>query len=150
MKKSVRIENKTDSSPLVVFHPYKTLSFPKNDIFSTAKRIYRKERLAGSQKTHVIFCSNRSIRKLNAMFRNKDSATDVLSFNYDEKDLLGEIYISLQRAKTQAKEYKAAYNEEVVRLFIHGMCHLLGFDHENEKDKKRMQKKENEFLKCYK
>jgi probable rRNA maturation factor len=147
MKRTGWIEKKSGLSPLIVFHAHKPLSIPNKDISLTANRIYRNTHLAFSQKTHVIFCSNRAIKKLNAMFRNKDRATDVLSFNYNEKDLLGEIYISLQRAKTQAKEYKVSYKSEVVRLFVHGMCHLMGYDHENEKDKIKMQKKENSYLK---
>jgi probable rRNA maturation factor len=129
--------------PLIVFHDYKALSYPKKSIITTAKRIYKKEKLPVSKKTHVILCSNTKIKKLNSMFRNKNRATDVLSFNYDENDMLGEIYISLQRAKTQAKEYKVTYDNEVLRLFVHGMFHLLGYDHENEKDKKRMRAKES-------
>ena len=133
--------------PLIVFHDYKTLSYPKKSIITTAKRIYKKEKLPVSKKIHVILCSNRKIKKLNSMFLHRNRATDVISFNYDENDLLGEIYISLQRAKAQAKEYKVTYNNEVLRLFVHGMFHLLGFDHETEKDKKKMGRKEDIYLK---
>ncbi len=73
-------------------------------------------------------------------------ATDVLSFNYDEPDLLGEIYISLQKAKVQAKEYGGTYRNEVRRLFVHGMFHLLGYDHETAKEANLMQKKELKYL----
>jgi probable rRNA maturation factor len=133
--------------PLIVFHDYKALSYPKKSIITTAKRIYKREKLSILKKAHVILCSNIKIKKLNSMFRHKNRATDVLSFNYDDNDMLGEIYISLQKAKTQAKEYKVTYDNEVLRLFVHGMFHLLGFDHETEKDKKKMQAKENIYVK---
>jgi probable rRNA maturation factor len=135
------------NQPVLIYHDYKNLSYPRKSLLAAAKRIYKAEKLSDSKKTHVILCSNIKIKKLNSMFRNKNRATDVLSFNYDENDMLGEIYISLQRAKTQAKEYKVTYDNEVLRLFVHGMFHLLGFDHETEKDKKKMQAKENIYLK---
>jgi probable rRNA maturation factor len=133
--------------PLLIFHDYKTLSYPKKSILAAAMRIYKKEKIPALKKTHVILCSNHKIIKLNSMFLHRNRATDVISFNYGENDLLGEIYISLQRAKAQAKEYKVTYNNEVLRLFVHGMFHLLGFDHETVKDKKKMQKKEIIFVK---
>jgi probable rRNA maturation factor len=91
---------------------------------------------------HVIFCSDHVIKKLNTQFRNKPKATDVLSFNYDEEDFIGEIYISLQRAAVQARRFGSTYNEEIERLFVHGMMHLLGFDHEKESDRAEMEKQE--------
>ncbi|HUI90997.1 MAG TPA: rRNA maturation RNase YbeY [Chitinivibrionales bacterium] len=115
-------------------------------MISVAKRIYKNEKLPLEKKTHVILYSNRKIKKLNAMFLNRNRATDVMSFNYDENDLFGEIYISLQRAKTQAKEYRVAYNNEVLRLFVHGMFHLLGYDHEIEKDRIKMQRRESRYV----
>ena len=132
--------------PLLIFHDYKSLSYPKKSIITAAKRIYKKEKLPVSKKTHIILCSNIKIKKLNSMFLHRNRATDVISFNYNENDLLGEIYISLQRAKTQAKEYKVTYDNEVLRLFVHGMFHLLGFDHETERDRKRMRAKESIYV----
>jgi|WetSurMetagenome_2_1015567.scaffolds.fasta_scaffold00008_166 probable rRNA maturation factor len=108
--------------------------------------IFKRENVPLTRKVHVIFCSNRAIRRLNAAFRHKDRATDVLSFNYDEPDLLGEIYISLQKAKAQAGEYRVTFESEVLRLFVHGMFHLLGFDHESERDAKKMRRKESPYL----
>jgi probable rRNA maturation factor len=69
-----------------------------------------------------------------------------LSFNYDEDDLLGEIYISLQRAAIQARRYDVSYESEIERLFIHGILHLLGFDHETAPQRKRMEALENRFM----
>jgi probable rRNA maturation factor len=146
MKLSILPGKKAEGNPVFVFHDYRKLPYPQKSIITAATRIYRTEKLPFSKKTHVILCSDRAIRRLNSMFRNKSRFTDVLSFNYDENDLLGEIYISLQRAKAQAKEYRVAYANEVLRLFVHGMFHLLGFDHETKKDKKRMQEKELRYV----
>ncbi len=132
--------------PLLLCHAYENLPCPGRLLLHTARLIYKNERIPRDRTTHVILCSNRAIRKLNAMFRHKDSPTDVLSFNYDESDLLGEIYISLQRARAQAEEYGVTYANEVLRLFVHGMFHLLGFDHETEADTKRMRRKEGKYV----
>ena len=91
----------------------------------------------------VTFCDNEHIKKLNKEFRKKDKATDVLSFpmydfNEDEEPeiepdgtvALGDIVISLERAKEQAKEIGNTFIEEVAFLTVHSMLHLLGYDHE--------------------
>jgi probable rRNA maturation factor len=70
----------------------------------------------------------------------------VLSFNYDDNDLLGEIYISLNRARVQARRYRVSCNNEILRLFVHGMFHLLGFDHEKPGDKKKMEAQESHYI----
>jgi probable rRNA maturation factor len=145
----MKIDSIQKNTPVIIINSCIGSSCPAKEIVGCGNHIYKKEKLSVFQKTHVIACSDSTIKKLNAMFRNKDRATDVLSFNYDENDLLGEIYISLQRAKEQAKEYKVSFQNEVLRLYVHGMCHLLGFDHENERDRKRMRKKEIEYLKPY-
>ena len=91
----------------------------------------------------VTFCDNEYIKKLNKEYRNKDKATDVLSFPlYDfneESDeifemedsiALGDIVISLERAKEQAREIGNTFIEEVAFLTVHSVLHLLGYDHE--------------------
>ena len=89
----------------------------------------------------ITLCDNEYIKKLNKKHRNKDSATDVLSFPmydftteelYGEEEVvcLGDIVISLERAKEQAKEIGHTFLEEVAFLAIHSTLHLLGYDHE--------------------
>ena len=88
----------------------------------------------------LTFCGDEYIKELNAKYRNKDSATDVLSFplcdfrNGDEPDEelneLGDIVINLERAKKQAEEYGHSFRHEVAFLAVHSTLHLLGLDHE--------------------
>ncbi len=90
----------------------------------------------------VTLCDNEYIRKLNCKYRNKDSATDVLSFPlYDfseecepllegEPVVLGDIVISLERAREQARELGNSFLHEVAFLTVHSVLHLLGYDHE--------------------
>jgi probable rRNA maturation factor len=131
---------------LIIHHNYKRIAVPRNSLNRTAKRIYCREEIPVARKTHVILCSDYMIAKLNFKFLGKNHATDVLSFNYDDNDLLGEIYISLNRARVQARRYGVSCNNEILRLFVHGMFHLLGFDHEKPGDKKKMEAKESHYI----
>jgi probable rRNA maturation factor len=133
-------------APIAFFHAYKALPFPRKRLLAIACRMYSLEKIPARKKVNLILCSDYLIKKLNARFRGKPYPTDVLSFNYNEHDLWGEIYISLQRGKIQARRYRASYAEEIERLFIHGMIHLLGYDHEQPEDRKRMEAKEKRYL----
>lgn len=97
----------------------------------------------------VTFTDNEGIRKLNAEHRNKDTATDVLSFPmydfksgeepYDETAEIGDIVLSLERAAEQAAEFGHSFKREVAFLSVHSVLHLLGYDHETgEEDEKEM------------
>jgi probable rRNA maturation factor len=131
--------------PLVIFRR-SSCSVPANKLRHTAELLYRNEHVPFSRKIAVIFCSDIAIRKLNVRFRKIDSATDVLSFAFSDEDLLGEIYISPRRAAVQARRYGVSCSEEVLRLFIHGFYHLLGYDHKTERRFKEMEKKEKRAL----
>ena len=83
----------------------------------------------------IALVDNRTIRALNAKFRNQDAPTDVLSFPADERvdsgiRLLGDVIISVEKAAVQAKERKRSLHEEIVTLLVHGILHLIGYDHE--------------------
>lgn len=106
----------------------------------------------------VTFVDNEQIRELNAEYRNKDSATDVLSFPLGENGeydvnmetgalLLGDIIISVPRAIEQAEMYGHSLRREIGFLTVHSMLHLLGYDHENEGiEAVRMREKEEQVL----
>ncbi len=85
----------------------------------------------------LLICDNEKIRELNAKYRGKDSITDVLSFPLDEADLLpgmplGSIVISAEMAAEKADELGHRVEEELSLLFIHGLLHLMGYDHETD------------------
>ena len=143
---AMKCKNGMQKGPLILYGDDTRGALPRNPLLRTARDIYAKKKIPLLRKTHVIFCSDRAIAKLNAMFRGKNHATDVLSFNYDDDDLLGEIYISRQRARVQARRYKVTYDNEMLRLFIHGMFHLLGFDHETARDRRKMEAQESQYL----
>ena len=106
----------------------------------------------------IIIVDNSFIHKLNKEYRGIDRVTDVISFALeDDKSivipdgirLLGDIYISLDKAKEQAEEYGHSLERELCFLAVHGVYHLLGYDHESEEDAKNMFKKQEEVLEYY-
>lgn len=89
----------------------------------------------GQAELSIALIGNAEMRELNAKFRNKDYATDVLSFGAGEElpaavKLLGDVVISVEKAREQASTRGRPLHEEMVMLLIHGILHLLGYDHE--------------------
>lgn len=85
----------------------------------------------GRTEVSLTFTDNARIQELNRTYRHVDRPTDVLSFPMDEPDLLGDIVISLERAKEQSLAYGHSFERECAFLFVHSVLHLLGYDHEN-------------------
>ncbi len=94
----------------------------------------------------IVFVDEETIRDLNRKYRDIDKITDVLSFAFEDNDrvdykdfrFLGEIYICIPRMISQAKEYGHNETRELGFLTVHGLLHLLGYDHMNKKDEKVM------------
>ncbi|MEK7620605.1 MAG: rRNA maturation RNase YbeY [Patescibacteria group bacterium] len=90
------------------------------------------------QGVSIGFISATQMRKLNYAWRGKDKVTDVLSFELDVGPLKGEILLSYEQAKRQAKEIQHSVHDELCFLIVHGILHLWGYDHEQPKDAKEM------------
>ena len=95
----------------------------------------------------LILCGPVTIRKINREYRNIDAVTDVISFalldsedaiEYEDRVELGDIFINHSRVLSQAEEYGHSVKREFVFLFVHGLLHLLGYDHMNEEEEKIM------------
>ena len=95
----------------------------------------------------VLLTDDAEIQFLNAHYRKKNKSTDVLSFPQQDDELLGDVVISLETAKRQARTHGVTFREEVIRLVVHGTLHLLGYRHErvSRKTAQRMRKKEDEL-----
>ena len=117
------------------------------------KMVLNLERFKKPAEISVFFTDNLLIKKLNFKYKNKNYATDVLSFStksfgkyfeYEGIVVLGDVVISVEKALTQFKVYNSfCLEQEILRLTIHSMLHLLGYDHEkNYFEKKKMQAKE--------
>ena len=103
----------------------------------------------------VIIVDNEYIHKLNKEYRGIDRETDVITFALDDDEkvlnmsgihILGDIYISLDKAESQAKEYNHSFLREICFLAVHGFYHLLGYDHETKEEEEVMFKKQEEVL----
>ena len=89
----------------------------------------------GESEVNIILADDVRLAELNEMYRNREGATDVLTFTLsgpDDPVLIGEIYVSLDRAAAQAEEYGVPTEEEVVRLVTHGLLHLSGRVHDSD------------------
>ena len=105
------------------------------DIQRMCRRLTRDFRPEAAS-VNVIFVTDRKIHELNRQFLKRDRPTDVISFNCrdphvpGEPRLLGEVYVSRDRAREKAREYGATYASELRRLVLHGLLHLLGLTHQ--------------------
>lgn len=112
--------------------------------------VLTQEELGDYFEISLSFVGNKEIRQLNKDFRGIDKVTDVLSFPFQEENfypgLLGDIVISVDKAKEQAKEYGHSEEREILYLLVHSMLHLLGYDHMEKDEKKAMREKEEEIL----
>ena len=105
----------------------------------------------------IIIVDNKKIHEINKEYRNVDRETDVISFamednmdvKYDDFRLLGDIYISIDKVYSQAKEYGHSNLREICFLATHGILHLLGYDHMEPEDEKEMFGLQNELLDGY-
>ncbi len=123
------------------------------------KEVLKEEKVRNAE-CNIIFVDNEKIHEINREYRHIDRVTDVISFALEdemenepsaqyEMRVLGDIYISVDRAKEQALEYGHSFLREICFLAIHGMLHLLGYDHQTTEDEKIMFQKQEEVLAKY-
>lgn len=123
-------------------------------VLAKAAEIYG---LNDGTEVSVVFADDSYIHELNRQYRGKDMPTDVLSFALNEgqepeivngpaETLLGDIIISLETASRQANEYGHSLEREMAYLTVHGMMHLLGYDHETEEERGEMRTEEEHVL----
>ena len=97
----------------------------------------------GDAELSILLVSDAEMQRLNRRWRRKDRPTDVLSFPLDTDGLLGDVVISVDTARRQATEQGTTLGREADRLLIHGLLHLLGYDHERSPaEARRMQRRE--------
>ncbi|MGA1796639.1 MAG: rRNA maturation RNase YbeY [bacterium] len=106
-----------------------------------------------TQEVSILFVSDRYVRRLNKCYRGIDQPTDVLAFSMREGEwtdiqpqLLGDVVISVETAARQAKEVGHSLDRELTILLVHGILHLLGYDHMEKRDAERMQAQERVVL----
>ena len=95
----------------------------------------------------IIFCSDNYILDINQRYLQHDYFTDIITFDYCEGDRLsGDLFISVDSVRENAIEYGSSFNDELNRVMVHGILHLIGYDDHNDEDIKQMRSKENYYL----
>ncbi len=112
-----------------------------------AKTAAKLEGKRGRLRVSLLVTCDDEIRRLNRQYRCIDKVTDVLSFPSGEKEFLGDIAISLERADKQAEEFDHSLEREVAFLVAHSMLHLFGYDHMDRKEEEEIRSKQREILK---
>ncbi len=114
----------------------------KNWIQAAAKDFER-----GVGDLNIIFTDDETLYKMNVEYLNHDYYTDVITFNYNEANYIsGDIFISVDRVRENARIYSQSFEDELHRVIIHGVLHLLGFDDKTEDEQKQMREKEDFYL----
>ncbi|MCL4511021.1 MAG: rRNA maturation RNase YbeY [Bacteroidetes bacterium] len=120
--------------------------FRRRTLAVLIRQIIREERRE-ADSINVVLVDDDYLLDVNRKFLNHDYKTDVISFDLSEnKRIDGEIYISVDRAKVQARRYKVSLEREVLRLIVHGVLHLAGWDDKTRSQKLLMRKRENVFI----
>ena len=102
------------------------------------------------QNLNFLIVGDKRMIHFNKTYLNHDYSTDIITFdNSENKKISGDIVISIERVKENSKKYKVKLEDELRRVMVHGLLHLLGYDDKNEKEKKRIRKKENYYLERY-
>lgn len=103
----------------------------------TTKKLRNKNRLKAKELT-VVFLTAFEMKKINFQFRKKNKATDVLSFPVGDPDCIGELLMCPTVLLRQAENFGHSYEQELLTMFVHGLLHLLGYDHERSKIEEKL------------
>lgn len=140
------------------FEIYNNTNYDITEELSVLKKVLNltlKKEKVKKATFNIIFITDSEIQKINKQYRNQDKPTDVISFALEENKkeqaflkerVLGDIYISIDRAKKQADDYNHSLKRELCFLAVHGLLHLLGYDHQTKEEEKIMFKKQELIL----
>jgi probable rRNA maturation factor len=133
------------------------INFLSNDIFFSVKRPRKianwikgvvKNEMKSIKEINYIFCSDKYLLSLNQRFLNHETLTDIITFDNSEgkNGLEGEIYISIERVQENAIKFNTEFEDELHRVMIHGVLHLIGYKDKKPSEKALMRKKEEACL----
>lgn len=132
----------------VTFHTDKTkFNFRQKVLHKQWINSWVESRKATCGSISIIFTSNSNLRLINRDYLNHNYYTDVITFNYNEPGIVsGDIYISVDQVRENSKDLRVTFESEILRVIIHGVLHLLGYNDKSEVEIMEMRKKENEAL----
>lgn len=141
-------ENKNNYN-IFIYNSSKKANLPIKKVSHLLDKVLIGESIV-SASLNVVYVNNDEILSLNKQYLNHDYYTDVITFSLTEEDELqkidGEVYICVDVAEQQAKDYKVSLTNEILRLAIHGCLHLCGYDDKDEESKSKMRQLENFYL----
>ncbi|HVA97567.1 MAG TPA: rRNA maturation RNase YbeY [Bacteroidia bacterium] len=111
--------------------------------------------VASAEKKNIdtlnyIFCSDAYLLKINREYLQHETLTDIITFDYSEKkNISGDIFISVERVTENAEKYNVTFENELLRVMVHGVLHLIGFNDKTISEKETMRAKENFYLELY-
>lgn len=132
---------------IIANHDVNTIVRGKRNIYSWLNKVAILENKT-IQSLNIILCSDEFLLSMNQKHLNHDYYTDVITFDLSEKTTLieGEIYISIDRVKENAKLLNQPFIDELHRVIVHGLLHLCGYKDKTQPQQKLMRKKEDEYL----
>ena len=99
---------------------------------------------------NFIFCSDAYLHKLNKDYLDHDTLTDIITFDYTEENLLeGDIYISIDRVGENARQINTPFEQELKRVMVHGLLHMMGYTDKTDDQRQQMRNKEDSSLSLY-
>jgi rRNA maturation RNase YbeY len=98
---------------------------------------------------NFVFCSDAYLLKINQDFLNHDYFTDIITFDYDEKVVSSDVYISVERVRDNAVGLNVSFHQELMRVMVHGVLHLCGFTDKSEVESQRMREMEDYYLELF-
>lgn len=137
--------------PIQYFYPYKSFSFVNRSAFKRFIELLVKKEGYQLDELRFIFCSDQELLKINKQYLQHHYFTDIITFPLSEKGapLNGEMYISIDRIKQNAKTLKVSFCEELHRVMIHGVLHLCGYKDKSSQEIKKMREREDHYLRLY-
>ncbi|MBI2619913.1 MAG: rRNA maturation RNase YbeY [Ignavibacteriales bacterium] len=129
-----------------VSHQHPVRRFPVRETIRTVKIVLEEESRT-AMRISVVFTNDRFIQSINRRFLDHNSATDVLAFPLGhDAGAEAELFVNLDSAKRQSKQYGVSYHEEVRRLLIHGVLHVMGYRDSTRRQRMGMHRWENKYL----
>lgn len=130
----------------IFYEDIKALKLRKNHIKKYIKYLIIKEKQQNGDIS-LILCSDKYLLDININYLNHNYFTDIITFNYVEDNVIsGDLFISIDRVKENAKEYDVSWMKELYRVIFHGLLHLIGYNDKTEDEKKIMKEKEDLYL----
>jgi len=135
---------------MILFHSKTTFNLKKKLQYKNCIRLLLVVENKKEGEINFIFCDDEYLLGINKQYLQHDDLTDVITFDYSEKrEISGDIFISIERVAVNAKEYATTFQEELVRVIVHGVLHLCGYKDKTATEIVKMRKKENNAIKYF-